>query len=345
MSPRQILRRQLERAAERGLRVCSATELEFFLFTDSYEEARRQGLAGPDAAHLDDRGLPAAADVARGVHPAAHPQRDVAAGIPVEFSKGEAGRGQHEVNVTYDEALVDGRPSSGLQERDQGDRGAGGPGGHVHGQVDDGRRGLVVPRAHEPVGHAPGIAYEKFVWETKNLFGHSFIISDPVGVKRVLVDNVANYPKTESETKMLGAVVGEGLLVSQGEKWKSHRRLMSPSFDFKSIISYSPAMVATAEKFANEWAKKRNDDVVDIAEEMTNLTLEIISNTMFSADGGLLGELVDRSLRKMGDAIDFNILDIMPLVGPPRMKRKLARIHQNFMAMDSTMQKLIHSRE
>jgi cytochrome P450 len=47
----------------------------------------------------------------------------------------------------------------------------------------------------------------------------------------------------------------------------------------------------------------------------------------------------------MGDAIDFNILDIMPLVGPPRMKRKLARIHQNFMAMDSTMQKLIHSRE
>src|SRR5690349_2247971 len=191
----------------------------------------------------------------------------------------------------------------------------------------------------------PQIAYEQFVWETKNLFGHSFVISDPVGVKRVLVDNVANYPKTESETKMLGAVVGEGLLVSQGEKWKSHRRLMSPSFDFKSIISYSPAMVATAEKFANEWAKKGAGDVVDIAEEMTNLTLEIISNTMFSADGGLLGELVDRSLRKMGDAIDFNILDIMPLVGPPRMKRKMARIHQNFMAMDSTMQKLIRSRE
>jgi len=191
----------------------------------------------------------------------------------------------------------------------------------------------------------PQIAYEQFVWETKNLFGHSFIISDPVGVKRVLVDNVANYPKTESETKLLGAVVGEGLLVSQGEKWKSHRRLMSPSFDFKSIISYSPAMVATAEKFAGRWAKKRKSDVVDIAEEMTNLTLEIISNTMFSADGELLGELVDRSLRKMGDAIDFNILDIMPLVGPPRMKRKLARIHLNFMAMDSTMQKLIRSRE
>jgi cytochrome P450 len=191
----------------------------------------------------------------------------------------------------------------------------------------------------------PQIAYEQFVWESKNLFGHNFVISDPAGVKRVLVDNVANYPKTEMETKMLGAVVGEGLLVSQGEKWKSHRRLMSPSFDFKSIVAYSPAMVATADKFGKAWAAKGKDDIVDIAEEMTNLTLEVISNTMFSADGGLLGELVDSSLRKMGDAIDFNIVDILPLIGPPRMKRKMARIHQNFMAMDSTMQKLIRARE
>ena len=191
----------------------------------------------------------------------------------------------------------------------------------------------------------PQIAYEEFVWESKNLFGHNFVISDPAGVKRVLVDNVANYPKTEQETKMLGAIVGEGLLVSQGEKWKSHRRLMSPSFDFKSIISYSPAMVATADKFGNAWTAKGRGAVVDIAEEMTNLTLEVISNTMFSADGGILGELVDRSLRKMGDAIDFNILDILPVIGPPRMKRKMARIRQNFMAMDATMQKLIRSRE
>ena len=43
VSPRRILRRQLERAAERGLRVCSATELEFFLFHDTYEEAAAKG--------------------------------------------------------------------------------------------------------------------------------------------------------------------------------------------------------------------------------------------------------------------------------------------------------------
>src|SRR5262252_8256635 len=112
----------------------------------------------------------------------------------------------------------------------------------------------------------PRIAYEKPVWEWKSVFGHNFVVSDPVGIKRVLLDNVANYPKTEMETEMLGAIVGEGLLVSQGEKWKSHRRLMAPSFDFKSIVAYSPAMVAAAEGTAQSWSAKGSGAVVDVAD-------------------------------------------------------------------------------
>ncbi len=191
----------------------------------------------------------------------------------------------------------------------------------------------------------PRIAYEKGVWEWKIIFGRNFVISDPAGVKRVLLDNVANYPKTEMETQMLGAIVGEGLLVSQGDKWKSHRRLMAPSFDFKSIVAYSPAFVSSASAFADAWAAKGAGSVIDIAEEMTHLTLEVISTTMFSADGDELGHLVESSLDKMGKALDFSVLDILPLIGPPRMKKKMARIHQNFLAMDATMKKLIAARE
>ncbi len=183
------------------------------------------------------------------------------------------------------------------------------------------------------------------MWEWKSVFGHNFVVSDPTGVKRVLLDNVANYPKTEMETKMLGAVLGDGLLVSQGDKWKTHRRLMAPSFDFKSIVAYSPAMVASAEAFANAWAARGSGAVIDIAEDMTHLTLEVISRTMFSADGQELGSLVDHSLRKMDDSLDFNVFDILPLIGPPRMKRKMDRIHENFKTMDATMQKLISARE
>jgi len=106
VSPRQILRRQLARAAERDLRVCSATELEFFLFLDSFDEAsakRWQGLT-PHTSTIEDYQL---MQTAREEYVLRRIRREMlGAGIPVEFSKGEAGRGQHEVNVTYDEALV-----------------------------------------------------------------------------------------------------------------------------------------------------------------------------------------------------------------------------------------------
>ena len=152
VSPRQILRRQLERAAERGLRVLAATELEFYLFRDSYEEAAAKGWRGlePHTSTIEDYQL---LQTSREEYILRRIRNEmIGAGIPVEFSKGEAGRGQHEVNVTYDEALDGGGPAPGVQERDQGDRGAGGAGGDVHGQVDDGRHRLVVSRPHVAVG-------------------------------------------------------------------------------------------------------------------------------------------------------------------------------------------------
>jgi glutamine synthetase len=106
VSPRQVLRRQLERAAERGLRVCSATELEFFLFRDSYEEASEKVWRGltPHTSTIEDYQL---LQTSREEYILRRIRNEMLeAGIPVEFSKGEAGRGQHEVNVTYDEALV-----------------------------------------------------------------------------------------------------------------------------------------------------------------------------------------------------------------------------------------------
>jgi glutamine synthetase len=106
VSPRRILRRQLERAAERGLRVCSATELEFFLFKDSYEEADAKGWRDltPHTSTIEDYQL---LQTTREEYVLRRIRNEMcAAGIPVETSKGEAGRGQHEVNVVWDQALV-----------------------------------------------------------------------------------------------------------------------------------------------------------------------------------------------------------------------------------------------
>ena len=68
-----------------------------------------------------------------------------AAGVPVEFSKGEAGQGQHEINLRLRRGARDGRPPHDLQERRQGDRRPARPVAHLHGQVRHGRR--RAPRA------------------------------------------------------------------------------------------------------------------------------------------------------------------------------------------------------
>ncbi|MSO38055.1 MAG: glutamine synthetase [Acidimicrobiia bacterium] len=105
VSPRQILRRQIERAAAAGYTIKVGAELEFFLFEDSYR----------DAAALNYRDLTPHSDVIQDYH-VFQTTRDEylirqirngidAAGIPVEFSKGEAGRGQHEINLVYTDAL------------------------------------------------------------------------------------------------------------------------------------------------------------------------------------------------------------------------------------------------
>ena len=104
-SPRQILRRQLDRLAERGL-VCNAgTELEFILFRTSYEDAWNQGYRDLEPANLYniDYSLLGSARV----EPLIRRIRNdmTGAGMRVENSKGECNLGQHEINFHYGPAL------------------------------------------------------------------------------------------------------------------------------------------------------------------------------------------------------------------------------------------------
>jgi glutamine synthetase len=105
VSPRRILRRQLERAAGRGLEIKCATELEFYLFRDSVAEATtkrwRQLVTHSDS--IEDYQLLQTSREEYVIGPIRNQMLE--AGIPVEFSKGEAGFGQHEINITYGGAL------------------------------------------------------------------------------------------------------------------------------------------------------------------------------------------------------------------------------------------------
>lgn len=105
VAPRSVLRRQLERAAESGWAPFCASELEFYLFNQSYEAAFANGY----------RDLCPSSDYRIDYH-LMQPGRDepimreirnslTVAGVPIENSKGEWSRGQHEVNFVYTDPL------------------------------------------------------------------------------------------------------------------------------------------------------------------------------------------------------------------------------------------------
>ncbi len=104
-SPRQILRRQLARLAERGWSAMAATELEFLVFRDSYEQAWQKGYRDLTPANLYnvDYSLLGTARV----EPLIRRIRNAmaGAGMVVENSKGECNLGQHEINFRYADAL------------------------------------------------------------------------------------------------------------------------------------------------------------------------------------------------------------------------------------------------
>jgi glutamine synthetase len=104
-SPRQILRRQVERLAERGLQAFAATELEFMVFLDSYEAAWHKGYRDVTPANLYNVDY-SVLGTAR-VEPLIRRIRNdmLAAGLRVENSKGECNLGQHEINFTYGPVL------------------------------------------------------------------------------------------------------------------------------------------------------------------------------------------------------------------------------------------------
>ena len=105
VSPRTILKRQVARAAEHGLSVKAGSEFEYYVLKESWEESSRLGWGIPQrfGYYNEDYHLLQATKA----EPLHRLLRNLMteARVPIEFSKGEAAPGQHEVNIRYDEVL------------------------------------------------------------------------------------------------------------------------------------------------------------------------------------------------------------------------------------------------
>src|ERR1700741_151731 len=74
------------------------------------------------------------------------------------------------------------------------------------------------------------------------------MLADPGGMKRGMLDNLANYPKSEIMRRMLRPAIGNSLFNAAGAAWKWQGQAVAPVFTHRNVVALAPAMTATAER-------------------------------------------------------------------------------------------------
>ncbi len=111
-----------------------------------------------------------------------------------------------------------------------------------------------------------------------------YLFVHPNAVEQILQTNQINYQKPIRFLKPFGYVGGQGLLTNEGESWRKQRRLIQPSFHRDRLATLGSAMKIAIDQQIEVWEKMPEGEVVDLFEEMSNLTFRVIGRTLFSDD-------------------------------------------------------------
>ena len=102
-----------------------------------------------------------------------------------------------------------------------------------------------------------------------------YFVNDAEYVKRILLDNLANYPKSVTYRNNLRPFLGDGLLISEGDFWKRQRRLAQPAFHLRRLKALAAAMAECAGAHGAGW---EHGKVIDVMAAMNAVTMEIVAH-------------------------------------------------------------------
>jgi cytochrome P450 len=159
--------------------------------------------------------------------------------------------------------------------------------------------------AHGPENFSADIIAERILWR------RMFILNEPGAIRHILLDNAANYTKTEVGRRILEPGLGRGLLTSEGETWRRHRRIMAPAFDPRSVAGYAPIMTGVTEELLGKWDALAEPRELDVAAAMMHTTLHIISRAMFSSDSDEIVDSVEKGVNTYQIVVRPSLFDLL----------------------------------
>lgn len=169
----------------------------------------------------------------------------------------------------------------------------------------------------------------------------AIFLNDPEHVKQVLIGNHRNYAKGVGFERV-AMLLGNGIIVSDGDFWRAQRRMIQPVFHKKIIASLANMMQRCNERKLVQWQEKANSaTVIDLTGEMSALALEVILRALFSDDlDALIDELgenpfamlVDDVTRDLKLAMRFRALT-RHVASIMQKRRNENRIEQDFLSL------------
>jgi cytochrome P450 len=110
------------------------------------------------------------------------------------------------------------------------------------------------------------------------------LVNHPDYIGHVLRDRQQNYQKGIG-LMQAKAILGNGLLTSDGDLWLHQRRLMQPAFHSQRIAELTPIITKVVSSFLDRWEGARTSGApLDVSAEMTRLTLRVLGETLFRMD-------------------------------------------------------------
>ena len=169
----------------------------------------------------------------------------------------------------------------------------------------------------------------------------TYMLTNPADIEQVLVGDERKYRKPKFQDDAIGDLLGEGLLMSEGDVWRKQRGLAQPAFLLSRLSALSGMMVDYTEDMLAGW---QAGDTVDVHIDMARLTVKIIVEAMLGTKiGDERVKTVQENLEPLGarfepDPFRFAIPDWVPTAENRNYRKALT-------TMEEVVQDLIEERE
>ncbi|HXJ20588.1 MAG TPA: cytochrome P450 [Polyangia bacterium] len=169
-----------------------------------------------------------------------------------------------------------------------------------------------------------------------------YFVADPEAIDEILVKKPEAFRKDRT-SRLLARVVGNGLLVNEGDSWRRQRRLLQPAFHQRHLQTYAALMGGAVQRAAAGW---RAGEVRNVHQDMMGVTMTIVAEALFGTEVSASADQVGQAISDLMEAFG-RILGLAARFQPPAWipTRSNRRFKKSAREIDGLILRIIDARK